>query len=69
MYFLKTNYARWWWHMPLLPALMRQRQVEFKTRLVYKVSSRTSRVRETLSWKTNQPTKKQNDELQEMRLV
>jgi hypothetical protein len=49
MYFLKTNYARWWWHMPLLPALMRQRQVEFKTRLVYKVSSRTSRVRETLS--------------------
>jgi hypothetical protein len=36
-----------WWHMPLIPALRRQRQVDlcdFETSLVYKSSSRTVRV-------------------------
>jgi hypothetical protein len=32
-----------WWYMPLIPALGRQRQAEFKARLVYKVSSKTTR--------------------------
>jgi hypothetical protein len=33
-----------WWCTPLIPALRRQRQVisEFKSSLVYKVSSRTA---------------------------
>jgi hypothetical protein len=31
------------WHTPLIPALGRQRQVEFKASLVYKVSSRIAR--------------------------
>ena len=38
--------ARWWWHMPLAPALVWQRQVdlcEFRISLVYKLSSRTHR--------------------------
>jgi hypothetical protein len=35
--------ARWWWRTPLIPALGRQRQVEFEVSLVYKVSSRTVR--------------------------
>jgi hypothetical protein len=37
----------WWWCMPLIPALNRQRQVdlfEFKARLIYRASFRTSRV-------------------------
>jgi hypothetical protein len=34
-----------WWHMPLIPALGRQRQwiSEFEASLVYRVSSRTAR--------------------------
>jgi hypothetical protein len=35
-----------WWHVPLIPALGRQRQVDFsecETSLVYRVSSRTAR--------------------------
>ena len=38
--------ARQWWHIPLIPALMRQRQVdlcEIEAGLVYKVSFRTAR--------------------------
>jgi hypothetical protein len=41
-----------WWYTPLILALWRQRQehlCEFKTSLIYKVSSRTARaVRKTL---------------------
>ena len=36
----------WWWHMPFIPALGRQGQVdlcEFEASLVYGVSSRTVR--------------------------
>ena len=39
-----TMSARQWWHMPLVPALRRQRQVdfwEFEASLFYRVSSRT----------------------------
>jgi hypothetical protein len=35
--------ARQWWHMPLIPALGKQRQVDFEVSLVYRVSSRTAR--------------------------
>ena len=44
--------AELWWHTPLIPALRRQRQVdfyEFKASLVYRVSSRIAR--RTLSQK------------------
>jgi hypothetical protein len=57
----KNNFmARW--HMPLIPALGRQRQAdpyELKARLVYKVSSRTARAtqrNQTLSQKTKNYT-------------
>jgi hypothetical protein len=35
----------WWWHTPLIPALGRQRQVDFEfgANLVNRVSSRTAR--------------------------
>jgi hypothetical protein len=39
-------FNRWWWPMPLISALRRQRQVdliEFEASLVYRVSSRTAR--------------------------
>ena len=49
----KTLQGWVWWHTPLVPAFGRQRQVdlcEFKASLVYRVSSRTSRIhRETQS--------------------
>jgi hypothetical protein len=35
--------AGWWWCTPLISALGRQRQVDFKDILVYRVSSRTAR--------------------------
>jgi hypothetical protein len=38
--------AVWWWHLPLIPTLGRQRQealCEFKASLVYKSSSRIAR--------------------------
>ena len=38
MAFLKEKEARWWWYMPLIPALERQRQ---EASLVYRASSRT----------------------------
>ena len=42
----KKGFTGLWWSMPLIPALGRQRQVdlcEFKSNLVYRVSSRTAR--------------------------
>ena len=36
-----------WWYVPLIPALLRQRQMdlcEFKASLVYRVSSRTGSI-------------------------
>ena len=42
-----TSLVGWWCHKPLIPALVRQRQVdicEFKVSLVYRVSSRIPRV-------------------------
>ena len=68
----QTNKVRQWWHMPLIAALRRQRQVdlcEFETNLVYRVCFRTgSQATEKLSQKnknknkqktkqTNQPIK------------
>jgi hypothetical protein len=44
-----------WWHMPLIPALGRQRISEFKASLVYRVSSRTARATQR-----NRVSKKQN---------
>jgi hypothetical protein len=38
----------WWWQMPLIPALRRQRQV---ASLVYRVPGYPGLYRETLSWK------------------
>jgi hypothetical protein len=38
--------ARQWWHIPLIPALRRQKQMDlckFEASLVYRVSSRTAR--------------------------
>jgi hypothetical protein len=51
-----------WWHTPLIPALGRQRQVDFKTSLVYKVSSRTARViqRNPVSKNKNKTKKEQH---------
>jgi hypothetical protein len=61
----KDSWSWAWWHMPLIPALGRQRPVdfwisEFEASLVYRVSSRTeSRLyRETLSQKTKHKTKR-----------
>lgn len=57
----------WWWHMPLIPALQRLRQMdlcELEGSLVYNlVSSRTARAvllhrEETLSQKPTKQTKK-----------
>jgi hypothetical protein len=46
-----------WWHMPLIPAVGRQRQVDFwfEGKLVYGVSSRTARAiqRNPVSKQTN----------------
>jgi hypothetical protein len=49
--------GRVWWHMPLIPALGRQRQAdfEFEASLVYRVSSRTARATQR-----NPVSKKQN---------
>ena len=44
-----TGSAKWWWHMPLISALRRQRQedlCEFKARVVYRESSRTDSIAE-----------------------
>jgi hypothetical protein len=38
---------RAWWHMPLIPALGRQKQedfYEFEASLIYKMNSRTVRI-------------------------
>ena len=44
----KCSKAEQWWHMPLVPALRRQRQrqedlCEFEVNVIYRVSSRTAR--------------------------
>ena len=42
----KKSQVRVWWHMPLIPALWSQRQVdlkEFEASLVYTVSSKPAR--------------------------
>jgi hypothetical protein len=36
-----------WWHVPLIPAFGRQRQVEFDANLVYKASPRTPKTKQT----------------------
>jgi hypothetical protein len=39
----KQKRARLWWHKPLIPALMRQRQedlCEFEARIIYRTNSR-----------------------------
>ena len=46
MAFKKDKSSQVWWHMPLIPALSRQRQedlYEFEASLIYKVSSRIAR--------------------------
>jgi hypothetical protein len=52
-----------WWHMPLIPALWKQRQAylsEFEASLVYIVSFRTARVtQKTLSQKKKKKKKKE----------
>jgi hypothetical protein len=49
-----------WWHMPLIPALGKKRQVdsEFEASLVYKVSSRTTRAMQRNPVSKNQKEKK-----------
>ena len=47
----RTKALRWWWCLPLIPVLGRQRQVdlyEFKDSLVYEVSSQAARATQTL---------------------
>lgn len=51
--FLKIKiWARQWWRTPLVPTLVRQRQVdlyELKASLVYRVNSRTVRTTQNFS--------------------
>jgi hypothetical protein len=53
-----------WWHMPLTPALWRQRQVvsEFEASLVYRVSSRQPGQNPVLKNKTRQTNKQTKKE-------
>ena len=56
--------AAQWWHIPFIPALGRQRQpdlCEFKARMIYRVSSKTSRATKrnpvwNIQMEPNQPT-------------
>jgi len=62
-YIRKWISSQAWWHMPLIPALGRQRQVDFgvhKVSLFYRVSSRTSRAtqRNPVSKKQKQTNKR-----------
>jgi hypothetical protein len=51
--------ARQWWHMPLIPALRRQRQVNFWVWGQPGLQTgQTGLNRETLSWKTKKKEKK-----------
>lgn len=41
-----NNYAKWWWCMPLIPTLRRERQVglcDLEASLVYRVTSKTAK--------------------------
>ena len=64
LFALKKIYAGWWWHIPLIPALRRQRHVdlcEFEASLVYRASSRTGSIAtEKPCLEKNKKTKKQN---------
>jgi uncharacterized membrane protein len=58
--FKSQAWSRAWWRMPLIPALVRQKQAisEFKASLVYRVSSRTARATQRNPVSKNQKTKK-----------
>ena len=60
----RLSAAGQWWHTPLIPALGRQRQVdfEFEASLDYRVSTRTARAteRNAVSKNKNKQTKKEN---------
>lgn len=61
---LASSWARpSWWHMPLIPALRKQRQADlFSRMLVYIASSRTARAhKEILSQKRKTKTKQNNN--------
>jgi hypothetical protein len=62
-----------WWRTPLIPALGRQRQADFRVRgrLVYKVSSRTARViqRNPVSKNKNNQKNKQKKKVLKLKVT
>jgi hypothetical protein len=66
-YLKKTETAWRWWHIPLIPALGRQRQVgvcEFEASLVYRVSSRASKATQGNNVIENKKERKENSNKQ-----